>query len=102
MAERWLDASALAHVTGITPALSESATELTESLVSMPRRGRLVSFDLNYRPALWLGQSGAATEVLGRVTRGSDVVFMGADEALAVFGTDDPAELRALFPNPST
>jgi 2-dehydro-3-deoxygluconokinase len=34
------------------------------------------------------------------VTRGSDVVFMGADEALAVFGTDDPAELRALFPQP--
>ncbi|MDT5323666.1 MAG: 2-dehydro-3-deoxygluconokinase [Mycobacterium sp.] len=100
MAVRWLEESALAHVTGITPALSQSATQLTESLVSMPRRGRLVSFDLNYRPALWLDRAAEATEVLGRVARHSDVVFMGADEALAVFGTEDPAELRALFPQP--
>ena len=99
-ASTWLNDSALAHVTGITPALSESATQLTDTLVSMPRRGRLVSFDLNYRPALWLGRAAAATEVLERVTRHSDVVFMGADEALAVFGTDDPAELRAMFGEP--
>lgn len=99
-ATRWLDESAVAHVTGITPALSESATQLIDSLVSMPRRGRLISFDLNYRPALWRGRTAEATEVLERVTRRSDVVFMGADEALAVFGTDDPAELRTLFPQP--
>jgi hypothetical protein len=30
----------------------------------------------------------------------SDVVFVGADEALAVFGIEDPARLRALFPEP--
>jgi 2-dehydro-3-deoxygluconokinase len=100
MAVRWLDESVLAHVTGITPALSHSATQLTDSLVSKPRRGRQVSFDLNYRPALWIGRAAEATETLGRVTRGSDIVFMGADEALEVFGTDDPAQLRALFPQP--
>ena len=99
-AARWLDESALAHVTGITAALSHSAMQLIDSLVSMPRRGRLVSFDLNFRPALWVGRAAEAAETLGRVTRGSDVVFMGADEALEVFGTDDPTELRALFPQP--
>ena len=66
----------------------------------MPRRGRLVSFDLNYRPALWASRSADASEVLARHARHSDVVFLGADEALAVFGTGNPAQLRALFPEP--
>uniref|UniRef100_UPI002455D2A1 PfkB family carbohydrate kinase n=1 Tax=Nocardia brasiliensis TaxID=37326 RepID=UPI002455D2A1 len=37
----------------------------------------------------------------GRPPRGSDVVFLGADEAAAVFGTGDPGALRALFPEPA-
>ena len=97
-ARRLLDQSTLAHTTGITAALSESTTRLIDDLVAMPRRGRLLSFDLNYRPALWAAPD--ASEVLARHIRGSDVVFVGADEALAVFGTEDPARLRALFPEP--
>ena len=82
-AKRLLDKSALAHVTGITAALSESATRLTDELVSMPRRGRLISFDLNYRPALWANRTADASEVLARHARHSDVVFLGAYDALA-------------------
>lgn len=88
------------HFTGITTALSESATELTEALVTLPRRDRLVSFDLNYRPALWAGRAAQAAEVLAHHVRGCDVVFLGADEAGAVFGEDDADRLRALFPQP--
>ncbi|MFC9894622.1 sugar kinase [Nocardia sp. NPDC127579] len=95
-----LDRADLVHVTGITTALSESATGLTEALLTLPRRGRLVSFDLNYRPALWAGRAEQAAEILARHVRGSDVVFLGADEAGAVFGTDDADRLRALFPEP--
>ena len=92
--------SQVVHVTGITPALSPSTSALTDALVSMPRRGRLVSFDLNFRQALWIGRSAQATHVLTRLTRSSDIVFMGADEAAQVFGTGDPAELRSLFGEP--
>jgi 2-dehydro-3-deoxygluconokinase len=99
-AERLLGRAALAHVTGITPALSESAARLTDELVSTSRRGRLVSFDVNYRPALWATRDADASEVLARLARHSDVVFVGADEALAVLGTDDPARLRTLFGQP--
>ncbi|MBP2191804.1 sugar kinase [Nocardia goodfellowii] len=95
-----LDRCALVHCTGITTALSESATELTEALIALPRRGRLVSFDLNFRPALWAGRAEQAAEILARHVRGSDVVFLGADEAGTVFGTEDADELRALFPEP--
>jgi 2-dehydro-3-deoxygluconokinase len=100
-ARRLLDRSALVHTTGITVALSESAARLTDELVAMPRRGRLVSFDLNYRPSVWSTRSADAPEVLARHVRRSDVVFLGADEALAVFGTDDPTRLRSLFPEPA-
>jgi 2-dehydro-3-deoxygluconokinase len=99
-ARRLLDKSTLTHTTGITAALSESTIRLIDDLVAMPRRGRLVSFDLNYRPTLWAARSPDASEVLARHIRGSDVVLVGADEALAVFGTEDPARLRALFPEP--
>jgi 2-dehydro-3-deoxygluconokinase len=99
-AERLLGRAALTHVTGITPALSDSAARLTDELVSMPRRGRLVSFDVNYRPALWATRAADASEVLARYVRHSDVVLVGADEAQAVFGTDNPARLRTLFSEP--
>ncbi|MEV0248722.1 sugar kinase [Nocardia sp. NPDC050712] len=96
-----LDDCRLVHFTGITTALSADATGLTEALIALPRRGRLISFDLNYRPALWAGRTGAAADILARHVRGSDVVFLGADEAGAVFGTDDADRLRALFPEPA-
>ncbi|MGW4848982.1 sugar kinase [Nocardia brasiliensis] len=91
----------LVHFTGITTALSDSTTELTEALLALPRNGRLVSFDLNFRPALWAQRLNLAADVLARHVRGSDVVFLGADEAAAVFGTGDPDALRALFPEPA-
>ncbi|MEU8895649.1 sugar kinase [Nocardia sp. NPDC048505] len=96
-----LEGCELVHFTGITTALSASATGLTEALIALPRRGRLVSFDLNFRPALWAARAGDAAAILARHVRGSDVVFLGADEAEAVFGTGDADRLRALFPEPA-
>ncbi|TDP30704.1 2-dehydro-3-deoxygluconokinase [Nocardia ignorata] len=90
----------LVHFTGITPALSESACALTRGLLDRPRHGSLVSFDLNYRPAVWGSRIGAAADELAAHVRGADVVFLGADEATEIFGTGDPAALRGLFPEP--
>ncbi|WP_306358250.1 sugar kinase [Nocardia sp. CC213A] len=95
-----LDGCEVVHFTGITTALSDSATALTDSLLTRPRGDRLLSFDLNYRPALWHRRTVDAAEVLARHVRGADVVFLGSDEAAAVFGTGDPDRLRALFPQP--
>ena len=89
-----LDSTDLVHFTGITPALSESANQLTRTLIALPRRGRLVSFDLNYRPALWGSRIAEAADELAAHVR-------GADEAEEIFGTGDPGALRALFPEPA-
>ncbi|BAW05972.1 sugar kinase [Nocardia seriolae] len=95
-----LEAAELIHFTGITTALSPTATELTDALLTLPRRGRLISFDLNYRPALWARRTEFAPDILARHIAGSDVVFLGADEAEEVFGIDDADRLRLAFPQP--
>ncbi|MGF6889053.1 2-dehydro-3-deoxygluconokinase [Nocardia sp. GAS34] len=95
-----LEQCELIHFTGITTALSPSATALTDALTALPRRERLISFDLNYRPALWIRREENAADTLARQLRGSDVAFLGADEAQEVFGTGDPERLREMFPQP--
>ncbi len=92
------DGADLVHFTGITPALSESASELTRALLARPG---LVSFDLNYRPAVWGSRIDEAADELDAHIRGADIVFLGADEAQEIFGTGDPSALRALFPEPA-
>ncbi|MBE1532066.1 sugar kinase [Actinomadura algeriensis] len=88
----------LVHLSGITAALSDSALALTRALLARPR-DHLVSFDLNWRPALWRRRDPA---VLRPLLDAADIVMLGADEAAAVLGTADPDALRALLPGPST
>ena len=88
---RWI------HVTGITAALSQSAADLVAAIAE--RRGEhdgRVSFDVNYRPALWPNAATAA-RVLQPLARGADVVFVGDDEAAALFGTTDADELAGMI-----
>ncbi|MFF2775758.1 sugar kinase [Streptomyces sp. NPDC058052] len=87
------------HLTGITAALSPGCRALLHELTE-PRPGRpLVSFDVNHRPALW--RDGAAPEVLRRLAARADLVLVGADEADRLWGTADPAAIRALLPEPA-
>ncbi|MFV2210491.1 sugar kinase [Actinomadura sp. LOL_016] len=88
----------LVHLSGITAALSDSALALTRALLARPRGDRLVSFDLNWRPALWRRRDPA---VLRPLLDAADIVMLGADEATAVLGTAEPDALRALLPGPS-
>lgn len=88
--------AAWVHLTGITPALSSSAAALVQSILEQ-RHGR-VSFDVNYRPALWPDPA-AAAEVLVPLARRADVVFIGDDEAELLLGTsrDDEIADRILY-----
>jgi len=88
------------HTTGITPALSDSAAATQTALFEGRRRGQLLSFDLNWRPALWRGKSNAARSILGPYLERADIALLGSDEATAVFGVGDPTQLRRLFPGP--
>lgn len=96
-----IEQAALVHVTGITPALSESASEATESTLRRARAaGVLTSIDLNYRAALWNRVDAAAR--LTELVALADIVFAGDDEAAILLGhrpvPELAAGLRALGP----
>ena len=66
-----------------------------------PRRteaGPPISFDVNWRAALWAGQDRSA---LRRLANLADIVLVGKDEAEHAFGTTDETELRRLMPDPA-
>jgi 2-dehydro-3-deoxygluconokinase len=86
------------HTSGITPALSDSCLALMRRLFDRPRSGTL-SFDLNWRPGLWRDRDPA---VLRSLAAAADIVFVGADEAAAVWGVETPAQIRAFLPEPAT
>jgi 2-dehydro-3-deoxygluconokinase len=74
------------HLTGITPALSDSAREAVRAAIRIARAaGVLVSFDVNYRAALWPATQ--AAPVLAELCAVADVVFAGAAEAALVLQT---------------
>ncbi|MCO4273314.1 sugar kinase [Pseudarthrobacter sp. HLT3-5] len=83
----------LLHITGITPALSATAADaVSYALDCAQEAGTLVSFDLNYRAALWSPEE--AGEQYRRIIPRADVVFAGDTEAaLAVGAGGDPWEL---------
>ncbi|MEQ7004571.1 sugar kinase [Actinopolymorpha sp. B17G11] len=89
------------HLSGITPALSDSARAAVFRAVELAREtGVLVSFDFNYRAALWSPAEAGA--VLRQLVERADVVFAGEDEAALVVGegtTENLAkQLAALGP----
>ena len=92
-----LAAADTVHVSGITAGLSASAAafcaELRDRLRDTPTS---LSVDLNHRPVLWRGRS---EEPLRRLAAAADEVLLGAEEARAVYGSDDPAALRAALPD---
>lgn len=86
----------LLHLSGITPALSESAGETCLAAARMAKEcGALLSFDVNYREALWRGKDLAAT--LMPLAAMADVVLLNREEAQQLLGTTETeAVLRRL------
>jgi len=75
------------HWTGITPALSEGAAEVTREAVEAAKRlGLMVSTDLNYRSKLWSKER--AREIMTPLVEQVDVVVGNEEDAAHVFGIE--------------
>jgi 2-dehydro-3-deoxygluconokinase len=95
---RIFGAAHLVHLSGITPALSASCDDLMQALVvERLHGGAPVSFDVNYRPALW--PVAEAAPRLRELAAAADIVVVGRDEAEGLWRTAHPADVRALFPD---
>jgi 2-dehydro-3-deoxygluconokinase len=96
-----VEQAAVLHVTGITPALSDSARATVHHAIDVAEAaGVIVSLDFNYRSALWPPET--AGPELRRLAARAGVVFAGEAEAAIAVG-DHPAEelarrLAALGP----
>ena len=77
----------LVHVSGITPALGPGPRRIVEQVF---REAAAVSFDLNYRAALW--RPAEARAFAEAVLPAARHVFLGEAEARTVFGLSGPAE----------
>ncbi len=94
------------HISGITPAISLSAAELSiEAVKRAHAMGVRVSCDLNYRKNLWkYGKS--APEVMGEIVKSVDVAVANEEDCQKSLGIAasvdvesgklDPAQYRAL------
>jgi 2-dehydro-3-deoxygluconokinase len=91
-----LEGVTVVHVSGITAALSESAAAFLDVMIDRAHNaGVLVSFDVNYRAALWHPE--VAADPLAALARRADIVFTGRDEAEHLWGTADAAAIRRMF-----
>jgi 2-dehydro-3-deoxygluconokinase len=99
--EELIGRAAVLHGTGITLALGpDPAGALTRAIAVAREAGTAVSFDVNYRRALW-SEADAAAAVTSAL-RDCDVVFSGLDEARILTGHADAdraaGALEALGP----
>ena len=73
------------HVSGITPALSASAAEVTvEALEAARKAGLTVSYDLNYRKKLW--SPGEAKKIQEPMMADVDILITTEEDTNVVFG----------------
>jgi 2-dehydro-3-deoxygluconokinase len=85
------------HMTGITPALSQSAMEATEALLRRAREeGMLYSFDPNLRPQLWKDQQTMRDYMNGMAGR-CDIFMPGINEARILTGSDVPEKIAEFY-----
>ena len=91
----YLAGAAFLHLTGVTPALSADCRAFVLWAARQARAsGARVSFDVNYRSKLWSAAEakGFTEEVLPLV----DLLFVGDEEARALWGRDDERFVREL------
>jgi 2-dehydro-3-deoxygluconokinase len=92
--EARIRAARVLHVTGITPALSDSARAAVHAAVETARAaGVPVSLDVNYRAALWSAERAGAE--LRDLARQAELVFAGEEEAELLVGAQGGHERAA-------
>jgi 2-dehydro-3-deoxygluconokinase len=85
------------HLTGINPALSIEARELSfHAAREMRAAGKSISFDPNLRPALWRSQAEMA-ETLNELASHADIVMPGFGEGKILTGKVTPEEIAKFY-----
>lgn len=85
------------HMTGITPALSDSALDYSLCAQECMRAaGRSISFDPNLRPALWPSER-AMAECINALAAEADWVLPGLGEGRLLTGLTEPRDIADFY-----
>jgi 2-dehydro-3-deoxygluconokinase len=97
--EAWsLEDNSWIFLSGITAALSETCDQMVEDIIIRAQaKHQKVAFDINYRAVLW--SPGRAAVRLRGLAALCDVVFVGLDEAEALWNTDSPEAVAKILHN---
>ncbi|UOQ87478.1 sugar kinase [Gracilibacillus salinarum] len=85
------------HLTGITPALSDSCYQAVLQAIQYAKKHQVtIVFDPNIREKLWASKE-KAKEVLLQLSAQADIVLPGISEAKYLFGEQKSADYGRLF-----
>lgn len=85
------------HVTGIFPAVSDSALAAVRRLISRAQALELpISFDPNLRPQLWESEQ-KMVSTLNALAQGAGTVLPGLAEGKLLTGKDSPEEIAEFY-----
>lgn len=89
----------LIHITGIPPAISQSARKATFRLAERAKENNIfLTFDPNLRPALWEDKK-TMVEVLNQLSEYADLILPGEEEGEILAGTTDNKEIANFYHN---
>lgn len=93
---KYIASAKIFHVTGITPALSESAKKATEAAIRIAKESNvIVSLDTNIRLKLWTEE--AARTTLLPLCKMADILFTSRPDGKIILGTDDQKEIAEVL-----
>lgn len=85
------------HITGISPALSQSVRDLIFHMAKdMRAAGKTVSFDPNLRKTLWRSNE-EMIDCLNQLAQSSDWIFPGLSEGQLLTGLQEPSEIADFY-----
>ncbi|MCL2112564.1 MAG: sugar kinase [Streptococcaceae bacterium] len=95
------DSVKIAHLSGIFPALSETALETFEALNAKLKSDQVLTiFDTNLRPALWQNEE-QMVQTTNRLAKESQIILPGINEGEILTGSRDPEQIADFYLNQS-
>jgi 2-dehydro-3-deoxygluconokinase len=94
--EEWIAGAKYLHLTGITPALSESCKEAMFYSINLAKKhGVKIVFDPNIRLKLWTKEEARLT--INDIAERCDIILPGLEEGELLTGEKDPAKIAHFF-----
>lgn len=94
--ENYIESAKILHITGITPALSNTAYEAVFKAAEIAKKHNiLVSFDPNLRLKLWSAEEARST--LAELSKYANIIMPGIDEAKVLTGLDEEEKIADYY-----